>query len=206
MSLNPALAEVKPEESRTTELGTKWNLFGGKLMLTSAVFRTEKTNSRVDTDPTSTTVYALDGRQRVDGFEISAAGRITDAWTVNFGYAFLDSEILDAQPGSTEIGNEMPNTPEHSANLWTSYQISDAWDVGFGVQHVGARWTSAANEREAKSYTVYDAMVGYRINDAVSLRLNAYNLSNKEYVDRVGGGHYIPGAERTFMLSADFSF
>ena len=24
--------------------------------------------------------------------------------------------------------------------------------------------------------------------------------------DQVGGGHYMPGADRTFMLSADFSF
>jgi catecholate siderophore receptor len=40
----------------------------------------------------------------------------------------------------------------------------------------------------------------------VALRLNGYNLSNKEFVDRVGGGHYIPGAERTWMLSADLSF
>ena len=49
-------------------------------------------------------------------------------------------------------------------------------------------------------------MVAYRFNDAFALRLNGYNLSNKMYIDKVGGGHYIPGAERTFMLSADLSF
>ncbi|QSX78372.1 TonB-dependent receptor [Agrilutibacter solisilvae] len=206
MSLNAALADVAPEESRTGELGTKWDLLGGRLSLTSAIFRTEKTNVRIDVDPTASTTYALDGKQRVDGFEVGAAGRITRDWTVNFGYAFLDSEILSNRALPAEVGNEMPNTPRHSANLWTSYRINDSFDVGFGVQHVGSRWTSTANERLAKSYTTYDAMVGYRINEAVGLRLNAYNLSNKEYVDRVGGGHYIPGAERTVMLSADFSF
>jgi catecholate siderophore receptor len=206
MSLNPALAAVKPEESRTAELGTKWNLFDGRLMLTSAIFRTEKTNVRIDVDPTSATQYALDGEQRVDGFEIAAAGRITDAWTINFGYAFLDGEVLSNRAAPTEVGNELPNTPEHSANLWTSYDINDDWVVGFGVQHVGSRYTSTNNERLAKAYTTYDMMVGYTINDTVALRLNGYNLSNKEYVDRVGGGHYVPGAERTWMLSADFSF
>ena len=206
MSLNGALVLVKPEESRTIELGTKWNLFDSRVMLTSAIFRTEKTNARIDLDTSSGVQYALDGEQRVDGFEIGAAGRITRDWTVNFGYAFLDSEILSNRAATGEVGNELSNTPRHSANLWTTYQITDALEAGFGVQYVGARWTSTNNERLAKSYTTYDAMVGYRFNETVALRLNGYNLSNKFYVDRVGGGHYIPGAERTVMLSADVSF
>jgi catecholate siderophore receptor len=206
LSLNAALVKVKPEESRTVELGTKWNLFDSRLMLTSAIFRTEKTNARIDVDPAAGVTYALDGEQRVDGFEVGAAGRITRNWTVNFGYAFLDSEILSNRAAPAEVGNELSNTPRQSANLWTTYQLTDALEFGMGVQHVGSRWTTTANERLAKSYTTYDAMVGYRFNETVALRLNGYNLSNKQYVDRVGGGHYMPGAERTLMLSADFSF
>lgn len=206
LSLNANLASIDPEKSRTIELGTKWNLLDNHLMLTSAIFRTEKTNARIDDPAVSGTTYVLDGEQRVDGFEIGAAGRITDAWTVNLGYAFLDSEVVSNRFNAAEVGNELANTPRHSANLWTSYLLNDALEVGFGVQHVGSRWSSNANERLAKAYTSYDAMVSYQINDAIGLRLNGYNLSNKQYVDRVGGGHYVPGAERTFMLSADFSF
>ncbi|RNF86081.1 TonB-dependent receptor [Montanilutibacter psychrotolerans] len=206
MSLNAALVKVEPEKSRTLELGTKWNLFGNRLMLTSALFRTEKTNMRLDADTSSNVLYVLDGEQRVDGFEISAAGQITDAWTINAGVAWLDGETTKNRVTPAEVGNDLPNTPRRSANLWTSYQVTEKFDVGFGAQHVGSRFTSTANTREAKAYTTFDAMLGYRINDAVALRLNGYNLSNKQYVDRVGGGHYTPGAERTFMLSADFSF
>lgn len=206
LSLNPALAAVKPEESSTFEIGTKWNLFDNRLTLTSALFRTDKDNARIDIDPTASTTYAMDGRQRVDGFEVGLAGRITRNWTVNFGYAFLDGEVLSNRAAPQEVGNELSNTPEHSANLWTSYRFDEQWELGFGAQFVGSRYTSTNNERLAKAYTAYDMMVGYTINDAVALRLNGYNLSNKEYVDRVGGGHYIPGAERTWMLSADFSF
>src|SRR4029450_7806625 len=95
----------KPEESRTLELGTKWNLFDSRLMLTSAIFRTEKTNARIDADTSSSVQYALDGEQRVDGFEIGAAGRITRDWTVNFGYAFLDSEVLNNPIPPAETGH-----------------------------------------------------------------------------------------------------
>ena len=74
------------------------------------------------------------------------------------------------------------------------------------MQHVGARFSNTSNTRQAKAYTLYDAMVSWRASDALVLRLNAQNLSDKDYVDQVGGGHYVPGAGRTFMLTADVSF
>jgi catecholate siderophore receptor len=205
LSLNSRVADADPEESRTLELGTKWNLFGEKLMLTSAIFRTEKTDART-TDPADPDrLQVLEGEQRVDGFEIGLAGRINEQWTLYGGYAWLDSEITESL-NPDEIGNELGNTPRNSASLWTTYAPTDTLSFGFGVQHVGARYSNTSNTRQAKSYTLYDAMVSYRFSPAFALRLNGYNLSNKFHVDRVGGGHYVPGAERTLMLSADVSF
>jgi len=204
LTLSASLEDLDPEKSRTAELGTKWNLFDAKLALTAAIFRTEKTNARTN-DGVNTNDVTLTGKQRVDGFEIGLAGRITDRWTVSGGYAFLDGEVLESR-NSNEVGSELGNTPRNSASLWTTYEFTDNLEAGLGVQHVGARWTNNREERQAKSYTVYDAMVGYRFSEAFALRLNGYNLSNKFYIDRVGGGHYLPGAERTLVLSADFSF
>ncbi|HEY0662880.1 MAG TPA: TonB-dependent siderophore receptor [Lysobacter sp.] len=204
MSLSATLADVEPEKSRTIELGTKWNLFDNHLTLTSAIFRTEKTNARTP-DPTDPALTVLTGKQRVDGFEIGLAGRITQRWTVTGGYAWLDGEVLDTND-LREAGKALGNTPRHSASLWTTYEFTDGFEAGLGVQYVGDRWSSNREERKAEAYTLVDAMVSYRLNDAVALRLNGYNLTNKAYIDRVGGGHYVPGAERTFMLSADFSF
>ena len=202
LSLNADTAQLEPEESRTLELGAKWELAGDRLLLSAALFRTEKTNARTeDADE----IVVLQGEQRVDGFEIGLAGSVTDAWTVYGGYTHLDSEVVESLD-PTEVGNRLGNTPRHSASLWSSHRLSDAWDVGFGVQHVGARFSNTSNTRQAKAYTVYDAMVSWRASDALVLRLNGQNLSDKDYVDQVGGGHYVPGAGRTFMLTADVSF
>ena len=202
LSLNADTAQLEPEESRTLELGTKWELAGDRLLLSAALFRTEKTNARTeDADE----IVVLQGEQRVDGFEIGLAGSITDAWTVYGGYTHLDSEVVESLDPA-EVGNSLGNTPRHSASLWSSHRLSDAWDVGFGVQHVGARFSNTSNTRQAKAYTLYDAMVSWRASDALVLRLNGQNLSDKDYVDQVGGGHYVPGAGRTFMLTADVSF
>lgn len=205
MSLSATLADVEPEKSRTYEVGTKWNLFDDRLSLTSALFRTEKTNARTP-DPIDPTLTVLTGEQRVDGFEIGVAGRITRNWTVTGGYAWLDGEVLETGDVREAAGNALGNTPDHTASLWTTYAFTDSLEAGLGVQYVGERWTNNREERQTDAYTLVDAMVSYRLNSTVALRLNGYNLANKEYIDRVGGGHYVPGAERTFMLSADFSF
>ena len=205
LELNASLAALEPEKSRTLELGSKWNLFGERLLLTSAVFRTEKTNARVDDPLDPGRAEVLEGEQRVQGFEVGAMGRVSDDWRVFGGYTYLDSEVV-ASTEAAVVGNGLGNTPRQSASLWTGYDLTDALEVGFGIQHVGARWTGEDNTRQAKAYTVYDLMVGYRVSDALSLRLNGYNLGDKDYVDQVGGGHYVPGAGRSFMLSADFTF
>ena len=202
LSLNADTVQLDPEESRTLELGTKWELAGNRLLLSAALFRTEKTNARTeDADE----IVVLQGEQRVDGFEVGLAGSITAAWTVYGGYTHLDSEVVESLDPA-EVGNSLGNTPRHSASLWSSHSLSDAWEVGFGVQHVGARFSNTSNTRQAKAYTLYDAMVSWRASDALVLRLNGQNLSDKDYVDQVGGGHYVPGAGRTFMLTADVSF
>lgn len=203
LSLNTDTAELEPEKSRTLELGTKWELFDARLTLTSALFRTEKTNARTEDEIDK--IVVLQGKQSVDGFEVGFAGKLTNAWTVFGGYTRLDSEVVESL-NEAEVGKALGNTPRHSASAWTTYDVSDALQFGFGVQHVGSRFSNTTNTRLAKSYTAYDAMIGYEVNDALALRLNGYNLGNKDYVDQVGGGHYTPGAGRTFMLSVDFNF
>jgi catecholate siderophore receptor len=36
----------------------------------------------------------------------------------------------------------------------------------------------------------------------MTLRFNSTNLANEQYVDRIGGGHYIPGPGRQMIVTA----
>ena len=75
-----ALVALEPERSRTYEIGAKWDGFGGRLLLNAALFRTDKVNARTAGLP-GEPATVLDGKQRVDGFELGATGRITERWT-----------------------------------------------------------------------------------------------------------------------------
>jgi catecholate siderophore receptor len=96
-----------------------------------------------------------------------------------------------------------------SANAWTTYVLPFGLTVGLGAQYIDemVRSRSATlGELVVDSYVLLDAMASYQMNDTVSLRLNVINLADEEYVDRFGGGHYVPGAGRSVQLTAALSF
>lgn len=204
-STQPGLADVDPEQSRSVELGTKWELFERRLFVSAAVFRTEKTDARTQDPDDPNDVLVLEGKQRVQGIELSAAGNITRDWAVSAGYTFADSEVLESK-SAAEIGNELPNTPQDTFNLWTTYALTHALTVGVGAQYVGDRYSNVNNLRTAPSYTVYDAMARYQVSGRLAVQLNGQNLADEDYIDYVGGGHIIPGVGRTVLLSTRYDF
>lgn len=194
---------LDPEKSRTIELGTKWELFDRRLSLNASIFRTDKSDART-VDPV-TSAITPSGDQRVQGFELGVAGSITKDWHVFGGYTYMDSETR-ASANPTEVGLVLPNTPKHTFAFWTTYELPWNLEVGAGAQYVGERMNNSSTRRFAEDYWLFDAMAAYHVNENFSLRLNVYNLLDEDYIDLVGGGHFVPGAGRFAMLTANFSF
>ncbi|HKS37492.1 MAG TPA: TonB-dependent siderophore receptor [Verrucomicrobiae bacterium] len=206
LSLAGNNVNLEPEETRSFELGTKWDF--KRLSLSAAIFRTEKTNARTPGVNPGDPPLVLDGEQVVEGIEFGAAGSITVDWKVIGGYTYLRSEIEQSNTGS-EIGAEFGNTPEHSLSLWTTYALPWDLEVGGGAQFVGDRFnnlSSNAAVRQAPDYWLFDAMAAWHVNKNLTLRLNVYNLADERYIDRVGGGHFVPGAGRSAVLTASARF
>lgn len=204
---NAATPNLEPEENRTLEFGTKWEVFDRRLALNAALFRIVKTNARTQDPVDPTDVLVLEGRQRVQGFEFGAAGGITPDWEVFGGYTFLDGTILESR-NAAEIGNDIGRTPRHTFNLWTTHALPYDFEVGFGVQYVSEMAISNTNQVDLEGYVLFDAMLSYEVMPGLDLRLNAYNLANEFYIDKAhgGGAHQVPGPGRTLLLSSSFIF
>ncbi len=194
---------LAPEKSRNLEAGAKWESGGGRAIATAAVFRTEKTNAR--TRGASAEPFVLDGEQRVDGIELSFTGNLTDHWSVLTSYAHLDSEFT-ASANALEQGAALAFVPENSFNVWTEGRLRPGFSVGAGVQYMDSIFRNATNTAEVPSYWLVNAMAAYDVSRALTLRLNVNNLADELYVDRVGGGHYIPGAGRSVSINAELGF
>jgi catecholate siderophore receptor len=200
-------ADTPPEENISFEVGAKIGLFNDTLSLQGAVFRLDKTNART-TDP-ETQLLVLEGKQRVQGFEVGLIGRPLPRWNVFTGFTYLDSKILesqDVQNGVPVQGKELQNIPRYSATLWTTYDIGEKWQVGTGVLYLSERFANTSNTNEVPKTVRWDATVAYQFNRNIQLRLNALNLTDELYFDGIHPGHVVPGVGRTFILSGNFRY
>ena len=205
LSLSTDLLDLEPEKTRTYEVGAKWGFFDSRLSLTAALFRTEKTNARTSGLDPNDPPQVLAGRQRVDGVELTAAGRITREWEVFAGLALMDSEVT-ASNTAGEAGAALARTPEATFNLWTTYRLPAGFTVGLGTQYMDTVYRSTTATDTVPDYWLVNAMAAYEVHDRLTLRLNVSNLLDEEYIDRVGGGHHIPGPARQFILTAELDF
>jgi catecholate siderophore receptor len=194
---------LDPEKSRNVELGTRWDVAGSRLSLSAAWFRTEKDNAR--TRNATNEPFVLDGRQRVSGVELGASGSIAPAWSILANVALMGSEIVASQ-NPAERGQDFALTPRASATLWTTFTLPFHLMVGGGLQYQDAMFRNTINTLTLPSYWLLNATAAYPLNSNLTLRMNGDNLTDKAYVDRVGGGHYIPGPRRTVKLSVDVTF
>ena len=198
-----AQGALAPERSRTFEVGAKWDGFGGKLLVTTAIFRTDKINARTP-GLDGEAPLVLDGKQRVDGFEFGATGRITDRWQLIASYTYLDSEVLESNT-PIEMGRQLGNVPKHSGSLWTLYKLSMGLELGGGLRYASGRYNNVgATRRHVGDYVVTDATIGYEINKQIAVRLNAFNIFDKRYADQLGGGHFVPGTGRSAVATVSF--
>lgn len=199
-----------PQETLSTEVGGKLDLFRGKLGLTAALFRSEVKNE-VEQDPVDLT-WSQAGRKRVQGVELGATGELARNWMVSAGYLYMDTNVEAGRLLTANGENQLTYTPKQSFTLWTSYQLPMGLKIGGGARFSdkllrgtdGAVGTPAYTE----SYWVFDAMASYAINRNVDLRLNVYNLADERYVASINksGYRYNPGTPRSASLTANFRF
>ena len=200
LALSAATVVLDPEETRSIEAGTKWDLMQERLSVTSAIFRTEKTNARTPGVNPGDPPTVLAGEQVVNGFELGITGRIARNWSAIASFALMRSDIA-ASNTPTELDNALALTPEKTLSLWTTYDLPRNITVGGGVQYMDSVFRNATNTASVPSYWLLNTVVSYAVNQNLTLRLNGNNMTNEEYVDRVGGGHYIPGAGRTVFVT-----
>jgi catecholate siderophore receptor len=201
-SLSAATAALDPEKSRNLEVGAKYELLGGRALLTAAAYRLDKTNARTP-DPTDTTVQVLDGRQRTDGVELELAGRPLADWQVVASTTWMNAEVLrsNAVNNGQPVQGKVPvNTPEWSASVWTTYRLPLGIELGGGAFYVGERFADQGNTLSVDGYTRWDASASYRYS-RYRFAVNGYNLSDADYFEYAHPVFATPGAPRSVLVS-----
>ena len=206
-----AQPNLKPTEGSNIELGTKWDLFGGDLLATGAIYRSENKNEFVS-DGAAVPTFSAVGKRRVQGVELGLVGNVTKDLSVSVGYAHMDSKILKAAP--TSQGGVLVFSPVNTFTSWLTYKLPLGITLGGGMRYAdtSARSSNTAtptsNLLQAPAYWVGDAMASYDITKNWQVQLNVYNLFDRKYMASLnnGGSRYTPGAERNGLVSVNAKF
>jgi catecholate siderophore receptor len=206
--------ELAPEQAKNYEIGARWDL-RPKLMLSTALFRTDRDNVRV-ADPVNPGFFVKTGQQRVEGLEIGLQGEVTRDWQVYGGYAHLDGRITKLiNSGTTATvasiipaGKKIGLVPEHTLSLWNRFTLGGGWGAGLGVVYQSESFTSFNNTVKLPSFARADGAIYYAFaGGKTRLALNVENLFDKKYFPTVDGDNNIsPGAPRSVRVTLNTTF
>jgi catecholate siderophore receptor len=189
--------DLDPEENDIIEAGVKLGFFEGRLGLTGSIFRINKNNAKVD-DGLGNIISSGDA-QRVQGIELGVIGAISEAWSVTANYAFLDSETTESLTADV-VGNRVPNVPEHSAALWTTYAPIPDLTLGVGATYAGKVYLNNTNHAFVPEAFSVDALIAYQFRQW-RFQLNATNLFDRLNYAGSQNNRAVPAAGRTFIFS-----
>ncbi|QID18830.1 TonB-dependent siderophore receptor [Nitrogeniibacter mangrovi] len=207
-------AQSKPELSENIELGTKWNVNRGKLLLTAAFFQVTKSDvMEIVGGASYTDIGAINtGKYRVRGVEFGLAGNLTERLSAQAGLAIMNAKWLKSQD-DTRVGAGLTNFPETSASVLLSYAVTPVFTVGGNVTYQGRKYSGTPESPEQLSvkvpdYTVLDLFAAYRFNRNLSARLNIGNVTDETYylsAYRSGAFMYL-GDARSARLTFNYDF
>ncbi|NML09681.1 TonB-dependent receptor [Sphingobium sp. AR-3-1] len=177
---------LRPERSKSYDVGFDQSLDGGRAMLSVTAFRRD-TRDQINYDNATFTYGNLD-RTRVKGVEASIALKPVDALTVTGSYSYVDAR--DRSSGSANYGNRLARRAANAVSLSADYVWSFGLSTGATVTMVDDSFDNAANTRRLDGY----ALAGVRASMPLGEHLEVYgridNLFDETYQTAYGYGTY----------------
>jgi catecholate siderophore receptor len=198
---------VEPQKSRNYEVGGKIGLYGNRLSLSGAAFRTDNENVIYTVDAAAIPpIFNQDDYQRVKGITVGALGQITSQWQVLASFGYLNARQISQSP--LLDGKRLVLTPEFSGSFWTTYALPRGITLGGGLRYMDEVFVNAPNTIRVPNYSLVDAMAAYDVNTHLTLRLNVNNVTDQLYIKNVNnnGGRYNPGTPRSAILTSTVRF
>ncbi|MFP8968253.1 TonB-dependent siderophore receptor [Pokkaliibacter sp. CJK22405] len=123
------------------------------------------------------------GEVRSRGAELSVGWQPNLKWQLQAGYTLLHTKVLegDADPATTEKGNEFINAPHQQLTLQANYQATDKLNLGALWLVQSQRYGSTDNELVLPGYGRIDLTANYQIDPKTSVAVSVKNLFDKGY-------------------------
>jgi len=176
---------LRPEKSRTTELGVRWS--EESLTWSFAAYNTVVkdligTDTRPDTTPGapagSLEYFASNiGKAKIRGFDLSVRKQINAQYSSALEFGYVDAK--DASGGSND-GNRLQRRPEDQVRLNLTYE-NTAWTHGVDFVFASSAYNNLANTQVLDAYRIVNIRSAYAINDSWSVSAKVDNVFDSKY-------------------------
>ncbi len=202
---------LKPEKAVQYELGSKGNLFDGKLAYQLALFDLENTDKLIQETSNSVTFTTNAGKQQNRGAEASLSYMILNdpvqavsmlrPWV---SYTYSDFKYKEFQSDNNNTagtvdfsGNKVARVPEHIINAGIDLGTNFGLYLYGTYQYVDKAPVTFDNSTFVKSYSLLNAKIGYQRmlgeHFTFDLSVGGDNLTNSTYYSFLFTGPNIEG-------------
>lgn len=199
--------ELEPETGRSFEIGHRWQGFGGRFTVNTALYRIVRKNI-VFSLPNNEFDQA--GQQSSKGIDLDINGDVGQGirFIANYGYTLPRFDEFFESRGSVDLGGFRPRfTHRHAANLWLTKSWTSGFTASAGMRYLSSVFTSNRNTIRLGGWTVFSGAVSYRRN-IYEWSVNAENLFNRQryFVAQINGNQVYPGPPINVFTTLRFRF
>ncbi|MCC2974826.1 TonB-dependent siderophore receptor [Massilia sp. IC2-476] len=199
---------LPPGRSKQVEIGVK-GVVNEALMLSAAVFDIRQGLEYVN----AANLFVRAGQQRHRGAEFSAQGKLNADLNYSLSLMALDAKQTGTGDAGVE-GKRVTNVPEFRSTAWVEYAVPALAGLKVDAlwEYSGSKAFDPANRAVVPGYHVAGLGASYALRLAgmnTILRARVDNVFDKFYwrdVTQSLGGYLLPGAPRTFRVTAQFDF
>ncbi|MDX3899428.1 MAG: TonB-dependent receptor [Sphingobium sp.] len=179
-------AALRPERSKSYDLGLDQSLVDGRANLSVTLFRRD-TRDQINYDNATFTYGNID-RTRAKGVEATMTLKPVDALTFTAAYSHVDAR--DRSDGSTNQGNRLPRRAGDAVSFSADYAWPFGLSTGATLTAVGDSFDDAGNSRRLDGYALVGVRASLPITDYLEVYGRVDNLADEDYVTAYGYGTY----------------
>ncbi|WP_423822225.1 TonB-dependent receptor [Salinisphaera sp. SPP-AMP-43] len=164
--------DLKPEKSRTGELGFKATPDWGQWSIHA--YQTDIDDEiALDANYTPQNVDSV----RIRGVEAAATAYL-GRWRIGASADWLNAENRES---GANHGNDLARRPDYQASLQIDRDLWTRFSAGATADLVGSRYNDLANTNELGGYALFGLRGEMRVNDAWKLQAKLENLLDRDY-------------------------
>ena len=200
-----AVFNADPEYTRQYETGVKSSWLDDRLSTTLSVYQIERFNIRYRPDPINDPyTYAVSGKHRSRGIELSAIGQIVPKRLYLRGsLGVMQAKIVEDRENPARVGRRLDNTSSVTGNLFFRYTPTENLYGEIGITGTGKRYgyTRSGAPNHIPGFVRTDAMVGWNYKN-MNLTFAVGNVFNRQY----WRSDAMPGNPRSYTARINYRF